>query len=143
MMTLVNARNDETIASDVEVAATRRARRRGLLRRDSLDVASALVLTPCCAIHTVGMRFAIDVIFVDRGGRVVQIASRVAPWRVAIAPRAYAAIEMAAGIVEVRGVKVGDELAVRVADGCDQPGSRHEGAKVAEITKRFIAEVFP
>lgn len=117
MTTLVNAGSDETIASDIEVAATRAERRRGLLGRDALDVASAMVIAPCCAIHTAGMRFAIDVMFVSREGRVLRIAARVAPWRIAIAPRAYAAIEMAAGSVEARGVKVGDSLRVRSADG--------------------------
>jgi uncharacterized membrane protein (UPF0127 family) len=112
---LVDACSDETIASEIELASTRATRRRGLLGRDGLGAASALIIAPCCAIHTVGMRFAIDVIFVDRKGRVVRTAAAVPPWRIAIAPRAYAAIEMAAGSVAARGVQIGDSLAVRVA----------------------------
>jgi len=111
-LALSNARTDETIASEIELASTRAERRRGLLGRDGLGVASALIIAPCCAVHTVGMRFAIDVIFVDRGGRVIRTASSVPPWRMAIAPRAYAAIEMAAGSVASRGVNVGDALVV-------------------------------
>jgi uncharacterized protein len=138
---LVNARNDDTIASQVELASTRATRRRGLLGRDALGAASALIIAPCCAIHTVGMRFAIDVIFVDRKGRVVRTAPAVAPWRIAIAPRAYAAIEMAAGSVAARGVAVGDALIMRAADTADPAALHHEATKVTEATKRSVVEV--
>ena len=131
---LVNARNDDTIASEVELASTRATRRRGLLGRDALGAASALIIAPCCAIHTVGMRFAIDVIFVDRKGRVVRTAAAVPPWRIAIAPRAYAAIEMAAGSAAARGVQVGDELALR-----PPVASHHELTKGAKFTESILS----
>ena len=109
-MLLVNARSEQTIASDVELALTRTERREGLLGQDSLDVSAALVISPCWAIHTAFMRFAIDVIFVDREGRAVRIAHELPPWRVAVAPRAHAAIELAAGSLRVRDVRIGDKL---------------------------------
>jgi uncharacterized protein len=114
---LVNARTGDTVARDVEMAATRASRRRGLLGRDAMDAASALVLAPCCAIHTAHMRFAIDVMFVNREGRVLKIAARMVPWRIAIAPRACAAVEMSAGSAAAHAVEVGDYLSVRSADG--------------------------
>lgn len=117
MIALVNERTEQTIASEIEMADTRAARRRGLLGRDGIDVASALVLAPCWAVHTAFMRFAIDVIFVNEDGRVVRIASRVAPWRIAAAPRAYAAIEIAAGAAHARAVEVGDRLYARSGEG--------------------------
>ena len=51
-MLLVNARSEATIASDVNLALTRAERRQGLLGRDSLDLSSALVISPCWSIHT-------------------------------------------------------------------------------------------
>ena len=117
MIALVNRRTGQTLASPVDLADTRAARRRGLLGRDALDPAVALVITPCWAIHTAFMRFSIDVIFVNRDGLVMRVASRVAPWRAAIAPGAYAAIELAAGAAELRDVKIGDRLYVRSDDG--------------------------
>lgn len=112
---LVNARTGETIASAVEVAATRAERRRGLLGRDAIGVGAALMIAPCRAIHTAHMRFAIDAIFVNRDGRVLKIAADIVPWRIAIAPRAHAVIEMAAGSVASHDVRVGDEILAGVA----------------------------
>jgi uncharacterized membrane protein (UPF0127 family) len=123
MVSLINARTEEIVASAVEVADTSAARRRGLLGRDAIDVASALVLTPCWAIHTAFMRFPIDVVFVNRDGLVRRVARQIAPWRVAIAPGAQAAIELAAGTAQARGVKVGDRLYVRSDGGFESAGS--------------------
>ena len=123
MMNLVNGRTDQTIASAVEMADTRATRRQGLLGRRHMDVASALILVPCCAVHTAFMRFPIDVVFVNRDGLVMRVSRRLAPWRVAIAPGAYAAVELAAGAAELRGVKVGDRLYTRSGDGFESVSS--------------------
>jgi uncharacterized protein len=122
MMTLMNGRTDQRVAS-VELATTRVERRRGLLGRNRIDPGSALVLAPCCSIHTAFMRFAIDVIFVDGDGRVVRIAKRVAPWRIVIASGAYAAIELAAGSVDSHSVALDDSLYVQAGDGATAASS--------------------
>ena len=54
----------EAVAASVELALTMRDRRRGLLGRQSLDADAAMLLSPCKGVHTVGMPFAIDVVFV-------------------------------------------------------------------------------
>ena len=107
---LINQRTGETIARHVEVADTRSTRRRGLLGRDCLEASSALLLSPCFAVHTAFMRFAIDVVFVDRNGCVVRIVTDLAPWRMAAAWRAAKVIELAAGGLKARDVRVGDRL---------------------------------
>jgi hypothetical protein len=61
------------IAVPLEDARTRRARRRGLLGRDGID--GVLVLEPCRQVHTIGMRFPIDVAFCDRAGRVLRVTT--------------------------------------------------------------------
>src|SRR5438132_1068371 len=96
-MALVNERTGGIVASLVEVADTRAARRRGLLGCDGLQADAALVLTPCCAIHTAFMRFPIDVVFVARDGRVLRIVRDLPPWRMAVAVQAASVIEFAAG----------------------------------------------
>jgi uncharacterized membrane protein (UPF0127 family) len=110
LLRLINRRTGHTIASAVEVADTRRSRNRGLLGRDSLDPESALVLTPCCSIHTASMRFAIDVVFVDRDGGVLRIVHALRPWRAAWAVRAHAVIELAAGRLRPDDLLVGDAV---------------------------------
>jgi len=109
-MRLLNARTGEAVAGGVELALTRTARRRGLLGRDRLDPSTALLLLPCWAVHTAFMRFAIDVIFVDKDGRTVRVVRGLPPWRVAVAPGATAAIELAAGSLRPMDVMVGDRL---------------------------------
>jgi len=118
-MQLINTRTAMPVASVVELAVTRGDRRRGLLGRDSIDLSAAMMLAPCVAVHTAFMRFAIDVVFVDRDGIVRKIVRDLKPWRIAASPRAYAAVELAAGIA--RDVMPGDRLylAGKVLDGAD------------------------
>jgi len=118
---LINDRTRKPVAETVELAETRTARRRGLLGRECLPEGAALMLIPCFAVHTAFIRFAIDLVFIDRDGRVVRTVSRIAPWRIAIAWRARAVIELPAGHLESLArrsskseggspVKIGDRL---------------------------------
>ena len=109
-MPLINERTGEVIADLVEVARTRRQRRRGLLGRDGLARGSALVLTPCNAIHTVGMRFPIDVAFVDRHGRVRRIVRQLPPARISVCLSAKTTIECPSGQLEEIRLQVGDQI---------------------------------
>lgn len=115
-MMLVDERTHEVVATYVELATTRHARRVGLLGRDRFDADAALVLVPCLAVHTAFMRFPIDVAFVGRHGRAVRLVHDLAPWRMAVAPRAYAAIELAAGALRRHEVDVGDRLEIVALD---------------------------
>lgn len=65
-------RDGERVAP-VEVAASLPERARGLLGRDGID--GAILLTPCMSIHTLGMRFGIDVAYLTKDFRVLSIAS--------------------------------------------------------------------
>jgi hypothetical protein len=109
---LMNARTSDVVASAIEIAATRAARRRGLLGRHSLDPAAALILSPCCSIHTIGMQFPIDAMFINRDGIVVKIVRDLTPWRLAVSWRAHAVIEFAGGTLDTRDVRVGDRVYV-------------------------------
>ena len=110
VVALMNERTRQTVATSVEIAATRTSRRRGLLGRDRLDGTSAMLLAPCTAVHTAGMRFAIDVVFVDREGHAVKVVRNLRPWRIALAAGGRAVIEMAAGSLGWGQVLLGDRL---------------------------------
>ena len=110
MPALVNERTRSAIATDVELASTRAERRRGLLGRDGLKPSSALMLTPCLAVHTAFMRFPIDIVFLDRDGVAVKLVNNVRPWRMAASVSAYSVIEMAAGALKRHAVAVGDRI---------------------------------
>jgi uncharacterized membrane protein (UPF0127 family) len=111
-LVLTNARNDRIVARTLLRAFDSESRRRGLLKHDSLPEGSALVIAPTNAIHTFFMRFAIDVAFVSRDGRVLKVRRAMPPWRMAAAWRAFAVVELAAGALDRSGVQPGDVLRV-------------------------------
>ena len=103
-------RDGEVLAA-VEVAETARARRRGLMHRDRLD--GALVLRPCRNVHTVGMRFPIDVAFCDGDGTVLRTTT-LAPWRISpVVRRSAFAIEAEAGAFDRWRLARGDRVELR------------------------------
>ncbi|MFJ2767661.1 DUF192 domain-containing protein [Streptomyces sp. NPDC087300] len=95
---------------DVEIADSARARRRGLLGR--AGIAGALLLTPARGVHTLGMRFAIDVAYLDRELRVLSVRT-MRPGRVGLPrPRARHVLEAAAGSMDGWGVRRGARIAL-------------------------------
>ncbi len=118
---LRDTRTGTIIASHVELATDSASRRRGLLGRDRLEPGHAMVIAPCGGVHTFFMRFAIDVLFVRKDGRVVKCAHALAPWRIALAPRAYAAIECPAGTLRDAGAQRGDLVRFEPVGGSAVP----------------------
>lgn len=129
-LALVTDSTSIPIANRVEIAVSRRARRRGLLGRLRLDPSTALVLVPCAAIHTAFMRFPIDVIFVNKEGRAVHVVQRLRPWRIAVSAAAHGVIELAAGSLEKRDVRVGDRVRLIQVGKVDVDVDEHELEKV-------------
>ena len=109
-MKLLNTRTGQPLAERIELATTRRERRRGLLGRHRLPSRFALVLLPCAAIHTAFMRFSIDVIFLDRKGHALRILRNLRPWRIALALRARSVIELPAGSLAGVDLVPGDRV---------------------------------
>ena len=105
---------DPRVLASVEVADDRAARRRGLLGRDGIE--GAIVLRPCRWVHTLGMRFDIDVAFLDDDGVVVKTMQMhrrrigVPVWR------ATCVIEASAGAFARWGLRVGDQLEISERD---------------------------
>jgi len=82
----------------------------GLLAHRRLPDDEGLWLAPAWSIHTWGMRFPIDVVFVDADQRILRIAEAMRPWRLASQRRAQGVVELAAGRARVLGLRVGDRL---------------------------------
>ena len=64
------------------VTADRRTRRRGLARLDALPAGYGLLFERCRSVHTIGMRFALDLVWLDDAGAVARLDRAVAPRRV-------------------------------------------------------------
>lgn len=98
------------IGLQVQHAESFTARLCGLLGRRGLAEGHALLLQPCSAVHTLGMRFDIDVVFLGPDQGVLKIERGLRPWRFASCRRARSVLELAAGGAARHGIAVGQPL---------------------------------
>jgi uncharacterized membrane protein (UPF0127 family) len=110
---LVDAANGRVVVPRLELALDSATRRKGLLGRDGLEEGAGLMIAPSNSVHTFFMRFAIDIVFLNRSGRVLKIRHRVPARRVAISATAHAVLELPAGAATAAGIGVGDTLALQ------------------------------
>jgi len=92
-----NVTRSSVLATEAAVADTSAARCVGLLRHDSLPPGQGLWIVPSEGIHTFGMKFTIDVAFLDRKKRVLKIRHRMGPRRLSFCLRAHSVLELPAG----------------------------------------------
>ena len=109
---LRNTRNGHVLANRLIPAFDSESRRTGLLKHEALPDGSAMVIAPTNAVHTFFMRFAIDIAFVTRDGRVVKTCPAVRPWRIAAAWKGYGVVELPAGRLARCETVAGDLLAI-------------------------------
>jgi uncharacterized membrane protein (UPF0127 family) len=99
------------VAEHVVPATTPWTRFCGLMFRRELPEGHGICLRPCSSIHMFFMRFAIDVAFVDRDGKVVHVLNAIKPWRMSkMVFKSAAAIELPAGTLAARGVTKGSAI---------------------------------
>ena len=108
------ARNVSTgtvIADKVAVAATRAARRTGLLKHTSLPEGEGLWIVPCRGVHTFRMRFAIDLVALDGDGVVIDRVVGLEPWRIRLPRRGTAGVlELPSGSLDRTGTALGHRI---------------------------------
>lgn len=110
-MILRNTSTGAILATRVERAATWFRRAIGLLGRRQLKPDDGIWLAPCSAVHTLGMRATIDLIFLDRRNAVIRIEPEVRPYRAAVlCAGASAVIELGPGALRRSDVLIGDRL---------------------------------
>lgn len=101
----------QTKLTDVRVADTFYTRLVGLLNRSMLNESEGLLIKPCSSIHTVGMRFAIDLVFLDSKNKVLGLCSHVAPYKFKVAPKGTVSVlEVSQGNVKRTGIHLDDIL---------------------------------
>lgn len=106
--------SDAKVLASAEVVVTRQQRRKGLLGRDSTE--GALVIDRCRWIHTIGMKFPIDVAYLDPDGVVVKTI-QMQRFRMGIPVwNARSVIEAEAGAFGRWGLRVGDQIEIRNDD---------------------------
>lgn len=117
-VTVVNLTRGTTLADRAEYARGPWRRLIGLLGRATLSNGEGLIFAPCTGLHTIGMRFPVDVVYLRRtesggcGAAVVRLRSYLRPFRVALAYADFA-LELPAGTILNTSTAIGDEIVVR------------------------------
>ncbi len=107
-----NLTRNTVLADSAEVADTSAKRRTGLLKHDCLNPGEGLWIVPCESVHSFFMKFAIDLVYLDRNKKVRKVRSRMAPWRLSACLTAHSILELPAGVVEATGTLAGDQLEI-------------------------------
>jgi len=103
-------RSEEEICSYIAgKTETMLERMRGLLFASPLLPDAAMMITPCNSVHSYFMRYAIDVLYVDKQHQVCHIVSGMKPWRTSIFFPASYVVELVAGEINKYGIRIGDK----------------------------------
>jgi uncharacterized membrane protein (UPF0127 family) len=105
------------LATALAVADTHWTRLRGLLGLRSSDFrnGSGLWIVPCHGVHTLGMGFPIDVIYLDRAMTVIHIQHDLRPWRFApVRAQAATVLELPCSTAAETGTVVGDKIEITI-----------------------------
>lgn len=98
------------LADRADIAGTSAKRRIGLSKHSGLEPGEGLWIAPCEGVHTFGMKFPIDVIFLSKKKVVLKTRPDMGKRRLALSLRAYSVLELPAGILAQTGTVAGDQL---------------------------------
>ena len=107
---VTNRTRGTTVADRADIADTSAKRRTGLLKHTGLAPGEGLWITPCEGVHTFGMKFAIDVIFLNKKKKVLKIRPNMVKRRLALSLLAHSVLELPAGRLAETGTVAGDLL---------------------------------
>jgi uncharacterized protein len=114
-MRIINSTKDSILADKAVMADRAFSRARGLLGRKEFNKGEAMVLKPCNSVHTFFMRFAIDVVFVDKNNKVIGMLLCLKPFRITgICWQSKQAIELPVGTILSSNTTKGDSLSLIV-----------------------------
>ena len=105
-----NLTRASVLATSMEVADTGTKRNKGLLGRKRLSPGEGLWIIPCESVHTFGMQFAIDLIYLDRNNRIKKLRQNVVPWRVSACLSAHSVLELPSGTIRETQTQLEDTL---------------------------------
>jgi uncharacterized membrane protein (UPF0127 family) len=109
-LTVRNVTRNTILADRADIANTSATRRAGLLKRSGLEPGEGLWIVPSEGVHTFGMKFPIDVLFLSKSRKVLKIRSQMPQSRIALSIRAHSVLELPPGRAAHTLTAVGDEL---------------------------------
>jgi len=105
-----NQSRDAILADRADIANTSAKRKVGLLRHTKLNPGEGLWITPCEGVHTIGMKFPIDVLFLSKKRKVLKIRAAMPRWRMSMCLRAHSVLELPSGTAAATQTARGDQL---------------------------------
>lgn len=111
-----NATRSAVIGENIFAARTSAERRVGLLKHRKLEEGAGLWIVPCEAVHTFFMKFAIDLIYLDKEHRVRGIVHALRPWRMSMCLPAHSVLELPPGTIDRTNTRKGDQLVLEPLD---------------------------
>lgn len=111
LLTAINLTRGATLTDCARVADRPMTRLVGLLRDKLLARGDGLWIVPCNSIHSIGMRFIFDAIFLDKDLRVVHLVREMKPWRISkIVFSAHSVLELPGGLISSTQTAVSDQF---------------------------------
>jgi uncharacterized membrane protein (UPF0127 family) len=113
IVTLNNSTKAAVIGTNIAVADSFATRFLGLMGREGLDAGHGMWIKPSSGVHTMWMRFTIDVVALDRNRKVCALWPRLKPWRISpVSTKIASVVELPPGSIQKMGIEVGDQLEV-------------------------------
>jgi hypothetical protein len=110
---VLNTTKGTVLGERIDVAESSVSRIVGLLGKSGLAPATGLLIMPSQAVHSIGMRFPIDVLFLDRHWKVVHARPSMVPYRISgLHWRARSVLELPVGVIAQSRTAAGDELRI-------------------------------
>ena len=107
---VINVETQNCFLSDVIKTSNIFDRMRGLLFRAKLKPMQALWIEPCPSVHTFGMKYPIDVVFLDKNGNVLKVVDELKPYHMAMCKNAVVSLELLSGDAARAGIHIGMQL---------------------------------
>jgi uncharacterized protein len=111
-----NQTRNTVLADTADVADTAAKRRTGLLKHKGLEPGQGLWIVPCEAVHSFGMKFAIDLVYIDRKKKVRKTRPNMVPRRISACLLADSVLELPVGAIAASRTQVGDQLSFEKQD---------------------------
>ena len=107
-----NQTRGTTLGDAIDLADTSAKRRTGLHKHTHLEPGTGLWIVPCESVHTFFMKFAIDLVYVDRKHVVRKVRHAVPAWRMSACLSAHSILELPPGTARQSGTVAGDQLTI-------------------------------
>ena len=113
-LTAINLTRGVHLTECGRVADTFYTRLIGLLNDKQLEYGDGMWIKPCNSIHSIGMRFVFDAVFLDKNPRVVHLVREMKPWRASkLVFSADSVLELPSGLISQTATELGDQFEMR------------------------------